>query len=683
MVLLISFTLLILKFDIISCACTLSEEYCVRGSIYDWVNGKFTLQGTHEGCNYFSSYDNGIFKYLHWDSQHSLWIISGSLDQTIDTNDIWKSTSRTAYCQQSDLEQCGWAQWWIRDGQNHNNDVAIVCNPCTISPTLHPTSQSQHPSSFPTITTNAPTNINIQTTASENESNKQASDTGNTVIVSPWVELIIVAANILVFGIFFLYFKMNKSDFNIQQQNENIINKTDLLPASLKLDPNGVKKGSAHLRISNKRYTYVPYLTVSRLDTRAVPPTTVTRRKNLRIKWILSFMLVLSIQIILYEVINNVITAQFFFIIIPPFAILYFGEIIFFNDIKTFLNNIISSSALNQKISLFVQSKPSIIWIVEGCHYRRVGSKNKTDRKYRTHLEIIKPMILSNDISDNLDMLNLSELAMQRKWLKLKIYKEYYFENSNIEKDYNDKAEQFRFRNDPDKFQVFYHSLSINGWNGNMPDEVGLGCYFKHLGCNISLEPEFNGYDNAQNKAIYCLIPPKENQNMSNAFYISMFCCFNPCFSEYFERKSLEKTFVIRKKIKLLSEFKVEETMTVFMNGKISKVSIQNESNTIVTTNTRIIEVEMKQKEENKVDIQLLEVKEWFKQNCSFDEDEKYYDLCIQNGFDSIKAIQMMTDLDLKQIGIDKLGHRKQILAAIEASLQQYSDTPPPQYHAT
>ena len=44
----------------------------------------------------------------------------------------------------------------------------------------------------------------------------------------------------------------------------------------------------------------------------------------------------------------------------------------------------------------------------------------------------------------------------------------------------------------------------------------------------------------------------------------------------------------------------------------------------------------------------------------------QYYDSFIENGFDKMKVIKYMTKQDLKEIGIEKLGHQKLILACID-----------------
>eukprot|EP01084_Bolivina_argentea_P234014 394012_1 len=61
-------------------------------------------------------------------------------------------------------------------------------------------------------------------------------------------------------------------------------------------------------------------------------------------------------------------------------------------------------------------------------------------------------------------------------------------------------------------------------------------------------------------------------------------------------------------------------------------------------------------------------IKQWFENQVGFDNqlNETYFDLFIQNGFDKRSTIKHITDYELKEIGIDKLGHRKTILLAIQ-----------------
>eukprot|EP01083_Nonionella_stella_P275133 934329_1 len=60
------------------------------------------------------------------------------------------------------------------------------------------------------------------------------------------------------------------------------------------------------------------------------------------------------------------------------------------------------------------------------------------------------------------------------------------------------------------------------------------------------------------------------------------------------------------------------------------------------------------------------DIKQWFENETVLKEDEieEYFDTFIANGFTDLKIIKMITDNDLKQINIHKLGHRKEILAA-------------------
>eukprot|EP01084_Bolivina_argentea_P017202 32130_1 len=61
-------------------------------------------------------------------------------------------------------------------------------------------------------------------------------------------------------------------------------------------------------------------------------------------------------------------------------------------------------------------------------------------------------------------------------------------------------------------------------------------------------------------------------------------------------------------------------------------------------------------------------IKNWFHNHVGLNEyNELYLELFIKNGFDQLKLIRNMTKQDMIQIGIDKLGHQKQILLAIES----------------
>ena len=45
---------------------------------------------------------------------------------------------------------------------------------------------------------------------------------------------------------------------------------------------------------------------------------------------------------------------------------------------------------------------------------------------------------------------------------------------------------------------------------------------------------------------------------------------------------------------------------------------------------------------------------------------EIYFNKFIENVFDNLDSVKLLTDNDLKEIGINKLGHRKLILKAIQ-----------------
>ena len=62
------------------------------------------------------------------------------------------------------------------------------------------------------------------------------------------------------------------------------------------------------------------------------------------------------------------------------------------------------------------------------------------------------------------------------------------------------------------------------------------------------------------------------------------------------------------------------------------------------------------------------EVKKWFddKLRKLLDARHEYCQLFIDNGFENLSIIKEMNDQDLRDIGITKLGHRKQILRQIQ-----------------
>merc|ERR1712228_414034 len=53
------------------------------------------------------------------------------------------------------------------------------------------------------------------------------------------------------------------------------------------------------------------------------------------------------------------------------------------------------------------------------------------------------------------------------------------------------------------------------------------------------------------------------------------------------------------------------------------------------------------------------EVDDWMRLNCGIDLYNAYNSLFKENGFDSLNAIKIMTDEDLKVIGVEKIGHRR------------------------
>ena len=60
-------------------------------------------------------------------------------------------------------------------------------------------------------------------------------------------------------------------------------------------------------------------------------------------------------------------------------------------------------------------------------------------------------------------------------------------------------------------------------------------------------------------------------------------------------------------------------------------------------------------------------VKQWFKDEVElFEDNDKYFELFMDNGWDKLKTIKHMTNDDLVEIGISKSGHRKAILLAIK-----------------
>merc|ERR1712014_225991 len=44
----------------------------------------------------------------------------------------------------------------------------------------------------------------------------------------------------------------------------------------------------------------------------------------------------------------------------------------------------------------------------------------------------------------------------------------------------------------------------------------------------------------------------------------------------------------------------------------------------------------------------------------------QYFDVLMANGFESVQSLYGITHDDLKQIGVEKLGHRKQLIRCVE-----------------
>merc|ERR1712014_478951 len=47
----------------------------------------------------------------------------------------------------------------------------------------------------------------------------------------------------------------------------------------------------------------------------------------------------------------------------------------------------------------------------------------------------------------------------------------------------------------------------------------------------------------------------------------------------------------------------------------------------------------------------------------------QYFDVLMANGFESVQSLYGITHDDLKQIGVEKLGHRKQLLKLVKAKV--------------
>eukprot|EP01084_Bolivina_argentea_P102138 183031_1 len=64
---------------------------------------------------------------------------------------------------------------------------------------------------------------------------------------------------------------------------------------------------------------------------------------------------------------------------------------------------------------------------------------------------------------------------------------------------------------------------------------------------------------------------------------------------------------------------------------------------------------------------QAMLVQNWFKESVKlYDSNDTYYKLFIENGYDNMEIVREMNITDLKNIGIEKIGHQKQILKKIE-----------------
>eukprot|EP00483_Globobulimina_turgida_P011960 UN11982 len=64
------------------------------------------------------------------------------------------------------------------------------------------------------------------------------------------------------------------------------------------------------------------------------------------------------------------------------------------------------------------------------------------------------------------------------------------------------------------------------------------------------------------------------------------------------------------------------------------------------------------------------DIEQWFNddidlQDLSENDKNSYFNVLVQNGFDKISIIKKVSNNDLIEIGINKLGHRKLILSAV------------------
>ena len=69
----------------------------------------------------------------------------------------------------------------------------------------------------------------------------------------------------------------------------------------------------------------------------------------------------------------------------------------------------------------------------------------------------------------------------------------------------------------------------------------------------------------------------------------------------------------------------------------------------------------------NEFNEEQYQVYAWFEEKINLgDNNDDYYDLFIQNGFDTIEKIKGMTKVDLDDIGIKRLKHKWRILKEID-----------------
>ena len=78
----------------------------------------------------------------------------------------------------------------------------------------------------------------------------------------------------------------------------------------------------------------------------------------------------------------------------------------------------------------------------------------------------------------------------------------------------------------------------------------------------------------------------------------------------------------------------------------------------------------------NDEDIDTIEFKYWLKTDVGLYQE--YYQLFIKNGIDSLSTIKLLKEKELKEIGIDIIGHRVKLLHAISV-LKELNDLKDPQ----